>query len=102
MFVAKPKPICPNMTKEERKALQDLRKDDSHMVLAADKGNALVIMDKDMFIEKYMTLLNDEEVYKECRDQTKPIHSIIKATFTSTIFYWTQIQGTLQETLSSG
>ena len=32
--------------KEERKAFQDLRKDDSHIVITADKGITLVIMDK--------------------------------------------------------
>ena len=36
-FVAKPKPICPNITKEEKKTLQDLRKGDSGVALIADK-----------------------------------------------------------------
>ena len=45
------------------------------MVLIADKGVALVIMNKDMFIKKFMPLLNDEKVSKEHRDQTKSIHS---------------------------
>ena len=37
------------------------------MVLTADKGVALVIIDKDMYSEKCMALLNDEKVYHECR-----------------------------------
>ena len=45
------------------------------MVLTTYKGVALVIIDKNMYIEKCMALLNDEEVYCECRDQTKSIHS---------------------------
>ena len=68
-FTAKPK--LSNITKE-RKALHNLRKDDSHMVLTADKGFALVIIDKDIYIGKCMALLNDELVH--C-DQTKSIHS---------------------------
>ena len=53
-FIAKPKSICSNITKEEKKTLQNFRKDGSHMVLTADKGAVLVIKDKDMYIEKYM------------------------------------------------
>ena len=45
------------------------------MVLTADKGVALVAMDKDMYIERYMALLSDQEVYQECKDQTKSIHA---------------------------
>ena len=56
------------MTKQERKALQDFRKDDSHMSLTANKGLPLVIMDKNMYIEKCMASLNDEDIYKEYRD----------------------------------
>ena len=41
------------------------------MVLTAEKRDTLVIMDKDMYIEKYLALLNDNGVYKECRDWTK-------------------------------
>ena len=36
------------------------------MVLTGDKGVALIIIDKDRFIEKCMSLLNDEEGYTEC------------------------------------
>ena len=57
------------------KTQHNLRKDDSCLALTSDKGVALVIIDEDMYIEKCMTLINDEEVYHECRDQTKSIHS---------------------------
>ena len=53
-FKNNPKPLVPNITKEERKALFNVKKDDSHMVLTADKGADLVVMDKDMYIEKGM------------------------------------------------
>ena len=45
------------------------------MVLTANKGVALVAMDKDMYIEKCIALINDQEVYQECKDQTKSIHA---------------------------
>ena len=46
------------------------------MVLTADKGILVVVMDKDTYIEKYMPLLNDHKVYQECRAVTKTIHAI--------------------------
>ena len=69
-FTTKPIPIFSNITKEERKALHNLRKDDSDMILTADKGVALVIIDKHMYIVKYMALLNNEKVYHECMKQS--------------------------------
>ena len=43
-------------------------------VLTADKGVALVVMDKSQYIEKCMALLNDTKVYKPCKDTTKKLH----------------------------
>ena len=57
------------------KSLHSLRKDRSCMVLTAPEGNALVIIDKNMYTEKCMALRNEDEVYHECRNQTKSIHS---------------------------
>ena len=73
-FTVKLKPISSNITKEERKALHNLKKDDSCMVLTIDKGVTLVITDKTMYIEKYIALLNDEELYCKYRDQIMSIY----------------------------
>ena len=43
----------------------------SQMVLTADKGVAMVVMDKSQYIDKCMALLNDTKVYKPCKDTTK-------------------------------
>ena len=64
-----------DITKEEREALHNLRKDNNHMILTADKEVVLVVMDKDMYIEKFMSLLSDQSVYKECRDFIKSINT---------------------------
>ena len=46
----------------------------------------LVVIDKDMKIEKCMSLHNDQEMYQECKDQTKSIHAkVLKTTFGSKI-----------------
>ena len=42
----------PNLNKEEIKALVELRKDKDRLVLTADKGVAMVVLDKEDFIQK--------------------------------------------------
>ena len=53
-------------------ALQNLQKDYSHTILTVDKQVALV-MEKDMYIDNCMTLLDDENVYKEIVQKSKSI-----------------------------
>ena len=67
----------PNITKEEREAIKTLNKDDSHVILTADKG---VVMDKSSYIDKCMALLQDTNVYQPCRDLTGQIHRQVQAT----------------------
>ena len=63
-----------NTTKEEWEAIKTLKEDPSHVVLTADKGVAVVVMDKSQYIDKCMALLNDTKVYKPCKDTTKKLH----------------------------
>ena len=69
-----------NITKEEREAIKTLREDASHVVLTADKGVALVVMDKSQYVDKCMALLDDTKVYKPCKDTTKKLHRDIQET----------------------
>ena len=48
-----------HISKEGKEAIKTLREDSSHMVLTADKGVALVVMDKTMYVDKCMVLLDD-------------------------------------------
>ena len=60
-----------NITREEREALDGLRKDDKIMVLPADKGRVTVVMDKQSYLDKCQELLKDEKTYKKLkRDPT--------------------------------
>ena len=45
---------CPrsNITMGEKKALKELREDQYRMVLTADKGEAMVVMDRKEYIDK--------------------------------------------------
>ena len=62
-----------NITKKEE-AIKTLGEDASCMVLTADKGVALVVMDKSQYVDECMALLDDTKVYKPCRDTTKKLH----------------------------
>ena len=48
---------APNITKEEYRAIKQLREDQSRIVLTADKGVAMVIMDRQQYTDKATTLL---------------------------------------------
>ena len=51
-------PPKPNLTKAQTLALRELKRDRDHTVLTADKGVAMVIMDRQDYINKANSLLN--------------------------------------------
>ena len=53
-----------NITKQEVQALAELKIDQSRVILTADKGVAIVIMDKEDYQEKAKALLEDQGTYK--------------------------------------
>ena len=56
-IIKKISPPTPNISKEEHQAIQQLKKDNTRMILTADKGVCMVVMDKDDYIEKSEELL---------------------------------------------
>ena len=65
-----------NITKQEVQALVELKKDQSRVNLTADKGVAIVIMDKEDYQEKAKALLEDQGTYKALKsDPTSRIKS---------------------------
>ena len=53
-----------NITKQEVQALVELKKDQSRVILTADKGVAIDIMDKEEYKKKAQILLEDKGTYK--------------------------------------
>ena len=53
-----------NTTKDEMKALNNLKKDKSRVVMKADKGNCLVVMDRSEYDEKMKSMLSDRDTYE--------------------------------------
>ena len=49
-----------NITRSEQKALSELKKDNNRVILTADKGTCLVIMDKEEYINKSQDLLKED------------------------------------------
>ncbi|XP_072048289.1 uncharacterized protein [Amphiura filiformis] len=61
-----------NLTKEERKALENLRKDNTIIVLPADKGRACCVIDRTDYESKVDSLLSDDNTYERlCKDPTE-------------------------------
>ena len=52
----------PNITKEERRALTEIKKDPSRMVLTADKGVVLVIMNTEDYTKEAEDLPNQQNI----------------------------------------
>ena len=63
--VKRRKKIKPNITVEEVRALQELRKNDSVMILPADKGRATVILDRSEYDSKITKILDDTKTYEK-------------------------------------
>ena len=49
-----------NITREEKKALIELKKDTNRIILTADEGTCLVVMDKEDYINKSQDLLKED------------------------------------------
>ena len=62
-------PATVNITKEQEKALQTLRKDETVKIIPADKRRCIVVMDSDEFKEKIAVLLNDTKTYLKLTDK---------------------------------
>ena len=61
--IKKIQPPRPNINREEQKALKELREDNTRIVLTADRGVCIVVMDRKEYIQKSEELL-DQATYK--------------------------------------
>ncbi len=52
-----------NISTNERKALNDFKNDRTRVIMKADKGNSLVVMDRSEYDSKMENLLSDESTY---------------------------------------
>lgn len=64
----KARPPGTNLTKAERNALSELRKDDTVVILPADKGKGTVILDRSDYDSKMLDILNDSQHFLKIKD----------------------------------
>ena len=60
-----PQPPKTKFTKDERKAIQQLKKEESVLLSPADKGKATVVIDVSEYEEKINEMLSDERTYEK-------------------------------------
>ena len=56
-------PAAVNIAREEKRALDNLRKGEQVTIAPADKGRSVVVMDNDEYKDKVSVLLNDTKTY---------------------------------------
>ena len=64
-----------NLTKDERKALNNFRIREDIVITNADKGGAVVIQDVKDYINEALRQLNDETFYKKCDQDLTEKHN---------------------------
>ena len=66
-----------NTTKQERKAMKSLKKNQDIIIKPADKGGAIVILNKEDYIKEGMRQLSNTNHYKELEEPEKTIKRFI-------------------------
>ena len=61
-----------NLTKDEQQALKRLKNDNNIVILPADKGRVIVVMDKTDYFDKMDALVNDKQTYEELNRYPTP------------------------------
>ena len=68
-----------NLTREEHNALQELRGESEILIFEADKGGAVVVMDRTYYANKILEMLNDSQTYEEITaNKDKSVMKLIK------------------------
>ena len=75
-----------NLTKDEQIALKNLRSYDDIIIKQADKGSAVVVMDKEAYLTEAMKQLDDTEIYQPLvkdptKDMIKKVNARIKESY---------------------
>ena len=65
------RPPRPNLSYTQKTALKDLCKDNTIVILPADKGNVTVVMDSFLYKEKTKEILLDGNTYRKLKE-TQP------------------------------
>ena len=64
-------PTTSKLSRQQKLALKNLRKDESITIIPADKGKSIVVMDNDDYSRKINDLLNDKDTYLKITDRRR-------------------------------
>ena len=67
-----------NLSKEEMEILKNLKDDESIIIVPADKGKAVVVLDKLLYLQKMNDLLDDDYVEVERGDEKKLLSKLMR------------------------
>jgi len=70
------RPSTPNVSPQEINALNNLKSDNSIIILKAEKGNIIVVMDKYDYDSKILQLINDTNTCRKIKMKPNPITAI--------------------------
>ena len=73
------KPSRTNLSKKDFALLKEIKRNEQIIVVPADKGNKVVIMDREKYIEKIDEKLNDNNMFEEIKDPTNSLKKKISA-----------------------
>ena len=73
MNIEIPKDKYNNLTREERGALFDLKNDKTIVIKGADNGLAVLVWDRDDYIQEAEKQLGDKEIYEEVSNDPQPL-----------------------------
>ena len=72
-------PTTSKLSRQQKLALKNMRKDDSITIIPAAKGKSIVIMDNDDYSRKINDLLNDKDTYLKITDRRRnPVSKVEK------------------------
>ena len=79
-----------NISREENQAIKELRDDHTRVVFTADKDVAMVVMDKQDYMDKAVSLLSDTITYKIIhKDPTTRLRNSLITNLTHQTTRWT-------------
>ena len=72
------KDVESHLSHEEHEALKKLKANDTILIVPADKGRAVVVLDKDTYLSKMNDQLNDDYVEVARGDEKKLLNNLHK------------------------
>lgn len=82
-----------NLTKDEMQPIYSLKDDTSIIIKEADKDSGIVLWDKEEYLTKARTQLQDKDVYQELMKNIEyPLEEIIKSVLETEKHMWRDIR----------